>query len=221
MSELEVFWGSGSQPSWRVLLALEIKRLHYKSHLISFSAGDHKKPEFLALNPRHKVPVLRHGDFVLAESVAILAYLDRKFPEQPLFGRTAEETGLIWRSVSEFVHYLEPALQAGVVRPIFFNQLEGARDSVEAKMKEVHIELQGYEARLGAGDWLVGNALSAADIVVFPQIMGLLRAATRPAAEGLTLSILPFDQTYPRLAAWVARIEALPGYPNTYPPHWR
>ena len=61
MSELEVFWGSGSQPSWRVLLALEVKGLPYKSHLISFSAGEHKTPEFLRMNPRHRVPVFIAG----------------------------------------------------------------------------------------------------------------------------------------------------------------
>ena len=220
MSDLEVFWGSGSQPSWRVLLALEVKRLPYKSHLLSFSAGEHKTPEFLKLNPRHRVPVLRDGDYVLNESVAILTYLDRKFPEVPLFGRTAEETGLIWRTVQEFTHYLEPALVDGVVRPIFRNQVD-ARESIEAKAKEVQVELQGYEARLASQPWLVGSALSAADLVVFPQLMGLLRAATRPAAEGLKLELLPFAEKYPQLAAWVARIEALPGYENTYPPHWR
>ena len=221
MSELEVFWGSGSQPSWRVLLALEVKRQVYKSTLISFSAGEHKSPEFLRMNPRHKVPVLKHGDFVLGESIAILAYLDQKFPEPPLFGRTPEATGLIWRCVSECVSYLEPALVDGVVRPIFFNKVEAMKDSIEAKAKEVHAELQGYEARLAGGQWLVGSALSAADIVVFPQLMGLIRAATRPAAADLTLGILPFEQTYPNLATWLTRIQALPGYENTYPPHWR
>ena len=99
MSELEVFWGSGSQPAWAVLLTLEVKRVPYTSRLLSFSAGEHKTPEFLRLNPRHKVPVLKDGEFVLNESQAIMAYLDRKFPEPPLFGRDAAETGLIWRAI--------------------------------------------------------------------------------------------------------------------------
>jgi glutathione S-transferase len=221
MSELEVFWGSGSQPSWRVLLTLEVKRQAYKSTLISFSAGEHKTPEFLRMNPRHRVPVLKHGDFVLNESLAILTYLDRKFPEPPLFGRNPEEAGLISRSISEFSNYLEPALVDGVVRPIFFNKVEALKDSIEAKAKDVHVELQGHEASLAGRQWLVGDAMSAADIVIFPQFMGLLRAATRPAAAGLELGFLPFEQTYPNLAAWMARIQALPGYENTYPPHWR
>jgi glutathione S-transferase len=32
--------------------------------------------------------------------------------------------------------------------------------------------------------------------------------------------MLPLDKTYPQIAAWVARVEALPGYDKTYPPHW-
>jgi glutathione S-transferase len=221
MSDIEVFWGSGSQPSWRVLLALEVKGLKYLSHLISFTAGDHKKPEFLRLNPRHRVPVLKDGDFILYESLAILAYLDRKFPDKPLFGKTPEETGLVWREISEFQSDVEPALVDGVVRPIFFNRVEESRGKIEESLVKVHEELSRYEATLSKRHWLVGDALSAADIAIFPQLMALLRAATRPAAVGLKLNLLPFEETYPGLAAWMARIEAVPGYANTYPPHWR
>ena len=49
---LEIYWGSGSGPSWRVLLALAIKNLPYESHLLSFSKGEHKTPEMLAWNAR-------------------------------------------------------------------------------------------------------------------------------------------------------------------------
>src|SRR4051794_24977520 len=110
MSELEFFWGSGSQPAWAAMLTLEVKRAPYTSRLLSFSAGEHKSPEFLRLNPRHKVPVLRDGEIVLNESIAIMAYLDRKFPEPTLFGRDAAETGYVWRAISEFLSYLMPPL---------------------------------------------------------------------------------------------------------------
>jgi hypothetical protein len=40
-------------------------------------------------------------------------------------------------------------------------------------------------------------------------------------ARPLELGFLPLETTYPALAAWVKRIEALPGYERTYPPHWR
>ncbi len=221
MSELEVFWGSGSQPAWSVLLTLEVKRVPYTSRLLSFSAGEHKTPEFLRLNPRHKVPVIRDGEFVLNESLAIVAYLERKFPEPPLFGRNAEETGLVWRAISEFQSYVQPPLLEHVVRPIYGGKVEENRARIEEQISGVHAELEKYELSLTTRPWLVGNAISAADLMIFPFFMSLMRAATRPAAEGLKLGMLPLTRVYPHLAAWVTRIEALPGYDKTYPPHWR
>jgi glutathione S-transferase len=105
---LEVIWGSGSPYAWRVLLTLEVKGLSYESRLIQFSRGDHRSPEHLALSPRGKVPVLRDGDYVLSESLAIMAYLDRKHSEPPIFGGSAEETGLIWKAIFEFESYVFP-----------------------------------------------------------------------------------------------------------------
>ena len=221
MSELEFFWGSGSQPSWSVMLALELKRVPYASRLLSFSAGEHKTPDFLRMNPRHKVPVIREGDFVLNESTAILVYLDRKYPEPPLFGRTAEETGLVWRAISEFQSYVQPPLLEHLVRPIYGGKVAENRARIEEQIGGIHADLQKYEATLSTRAWLVGNALSAADLLIFPYFMSVLRAATRPAAEGLKLGLLPIEKVYPHLSAWVTRIEALPGYDKTFPPHWR
>ena len=98
---IEVFWGSGSPYAWRVLLALEHKRLPYVSHLLQFSKQEHKSPQMLALNPRGRVPVLKDGDYVCFESLAILYYLDLKSPQPPIFGRTPEEAGTIMRVICE------------------------------------------------------------------------------------------------------------------------
>ena len=80
---IEVYWVSGSPFSWRVMLALEFKGLPYQAHLLEMSKRQHKTPEFLAINPRGEVPALRDGEVVVAESIAILAYLDRMYPEPP------------------------------------------------------------------------------------------------------------------------------------------
>ena len=85
---LEIWWGSGSPYSWRALLALEYKQLPYMSHLVQFAKQEHKAPALLKMNPRGRVPVLKDGDYVCFESLAILHYLDRKYPQPPLFGRT-------------------------------------------------------------------------------------------------------------------------------------
>jgi len=85
---LEIFWGSGSPFSWRVLLAAEVKGLEYTSRLLDFSKGDLGTPEFLQMNPRARVPVIRDDGFVLFESLPILEYLEHKSPAVPLFGKT-------------------------------------------------------------------------------------------------------------------------------------
>jgi glutathione S-transferase len=217
---LELYWGSGSPFAWRVMLTLEVKRLTYQSRLLEFSKGDHKAPAFLKLNPRGKVPVLKDDDFVLNESLAIMAYLDKKHPEPPLFGTLPQETGLIWRAVMETEAYL---LSAGdkVIRPVFFGKGLDETDKIQEAAHIVRQELKRIDGELSGSTWLVGKQISAADIALFPLIQTILRAAGKDAAKPLKLELLPLADTFPNLSTWVTRIEALPGYERTYPPHWR
>jgi glutathione S-transferase len=215
---LQIFWGSGSPYAWRVLLAAELKRIPYESKLLEFSKGDLKTPEFLALNPRGKVPVIRDGDFVLAESMAILAYLDRKVPEPPLFGRNAEEAGRIAHATSEFESYVRESL-VQLIRWVFSDKPRTQEiDDLRAKAAT---DLAGLDARLARGPWLVGDAISAADLAWFPWMRTIIRAGARAEARTRELGLLTFTTDYPNIAAWIARIEALPGYDRTFPPHWR
>jgi glutathione S-transferase len=202
------------------MLTLEVKGLAYESKLLEFSKGEHKTPNYLELNPRGKVPTLKDGSFVVYESLAIMSYLDRKYPNPPLFGKTPEETGLIWRALSECESYL---VNAGdkVVRPVFFGKGLENVDEIQQAAQTIRQELRVADKILGRSDWLVGGQISAADIGVFPLVQLLLRAASKEAAQPLNLGLLPLAQTYPNIAGWVQRIEALPNYQRTYPPHWR
>lgn len=217
---MEIYWGSGSPFAWRVLLALEVKKIPYASRLLEFSKRQHKAPEYLALNPRGKVPTIRDGEFVLWESLAILAYLDRKVPEPPLFGHTPEDTGRVWKAIFEVVNYLEPAGYQ-IAGPIFFNKAEERAEEIRAGIEPLHAELKLMEARLSRSPWLAGGEISAADIVAYPLVETVLRAAGKDAAGSFDLKLLPIGETYPAIAAWRERVQALPGYGRTHPPHWR
>ena len=217
---IELYWGSGSPFAWRVMLTLEIKRLPYESKLLEFSKQEHKTPAYLQLNPRGKVPTLKDGECVLYESIAIMAYLDRKYPPPPIFGSTAEETGLIWRSVCECESYLLSANDK-IIRPVFFGKGLDKVDEIQQAAQDIRQELKMIDKRLTNSDWLVGSEISAADISVFPVIQLLLRAASKPAAQPLNLGVMPLSKTYPNIARWIVRIEGLPNYQRTYPPHWR
>src|SRR4030095_7709536 len=160
---IDLYWGSGSPYAWRVLLAREYKRLPYTSHLLQFSKQEHKSPQMLAMNFRGRVPVLKDGDYVVFESVAILYYLDRKYPEPPLFGRTPEEAGVIMRVICEYQAYAEPHLMK-IARAFFPPAEPGGPEELAQAMQGVASEARSIEGRLAHSDWIVGETLSAADI---------------------------------------------------------
>jgi glutathione S-transferase len=217
---LELWWGSGSPYSWRALLALEYKALPYASHLVQFAKQEHKSPQLLQMNPRGRVPVLKDGDYVVFESLGILQYLDRKYPERPLFGNTAEEAGTISRVISEFQSYAEDQIMK-IIYAILFQGVEERMDEVARAMHMVAGEARTIDKRLSQSNWLVGDSFSAADIVVFPGIKMLLRALDRREAQDLRSRLLPMEANFPGIAAWMKRIEELPGYERTVPPHWK
>ena len=214
---IEVYWGSGSMPAWRVLLGFRFKGVPYEGKMVSFSARDTRKPEFLALNPRGKVPTVVEGDMVLNESLAILAWLEARFPTPPLFGQDPASTGQIWRHVMEYESHGSPTFGA-VARPILFQGVDGS--TLTEPLAAVVEELDRLHASVGgaAGHPLVGAEISAADLVWYTGLRFLDRAASRPAGQALGLS--PFGVRWPGLLIWAARIEAIPGFAETFPPHW-
>jgi glutathione S-transferase len=216
---IEIFWISGSPFAWRVQLALELKRLPYQSRLLERSKGEHKSPEFLALNPRGQVPVLRDGDVVVRESLAILAYLDKQYPEPPIFGRTGAEAAAIWQEV------LESGAAASelerFILPFYFGESVTKEAEVRAALPAVRGELDRLEQALAGKQWLAAGAVSAADIAAYPLVRSVVRAAEKPEAARFEAGVIPVAARRPAVAAWMARIEALPGYDRTFPPHWR
>jgi glutathione S-transferase len=100
MSEDLVLWGIGTPRTLRAHWTLRELGLHYTSRPILPRSGETKTPEYTALNPRQKIPLLQDGDFIIGESAAIAAYLSQKYshrgcrlhPEEP--GRYA--TWLEW-----------------------------------------------------------------------------------------------------------------------------
>lgn len=217
---LEVYWASGSPFAWRVLLTLEVKQLPYQSRLLSFANREHKSAEYLALNPRGKVPTLKDGDFVVYESLAVMAYLDKRYPDKPVFGTSPEDAGAIWRMVSENIAYVCDPIQK-VVAPLFLGGAAGKIAEIREAAAAISNELSRVEKLVATSAWLFGNSISAADLTLFPWIQSLLRAAAKEEAKTLDLGFLPFDARYPQLTSWIRRIEQIPGYERTYPPHWK
>jgi glutathione S-transferase len=209
---IDLYWGSGSAYCWRVLLALKHKGLDYRSHPLKFDQQEHQAPQMLAMNPRGRLPVLRDADYVVFESVAILYFLDRKYPEPPLFGRNAEEGGVIMRVVCEYQAYAEPSLMQLVSHFLYRRDPRpdaGVAEVMSDAMHRVAGEARTIERRLAQSDWVVGESISAADMVIYPDIRLLLRSLAMPGASELAARFLPVETNYPALGRWLERVAAI------------
>jgi glutathione S-transferase len=213
---VDFYHGHGSPYSWRVWLALELKQIPYEVKVLSFQAGDTKKPEFVALNPRHHVPTVVDGNFVVYESTVILEYLDERFDSGvKLYPGNAQDRYRVRRLVREAEEYL--GLEG--IDPIteeYFGK-EGAPPDLDrvAKAKvRLREELEYFGKEL-QGDYLAGAQPCAADVVLYPWIGYVNRITVRRPETKLT-ELVP-----PALAAWAKRVEAWPFFDKTFPPHWK
>ncbi len=209
------YYGSGSPPAWRVWLALEHKKLSYEMKLLSFSSGDLKKPEYLALNPRGKIPTIVDDGFVLYESTAIVEYLDQRYAESgdPLFPRHATAAAIARRVVQEVDNYFVPANSKLLGLTIFSPKGPGAPEEIAKVRQELISELGRFESYL-EGDFFAGT-LSAADYTLYTSLALARRVDRKMPEHGISAHIGP------KLSAWAKRIEALPYFEKTTPPHWK
>jgi len=220
MTQRELYFISGSPPCWTVMLAMEVKGLDYAPRRLDNAKREQKAPAFLKINPRGQVPVLKNGDVTVCETLALLAYLDAINPEPPFFGTSPDETARIWQIISECDGNLRDAV-GDISRPLFRGKGEEFAEQISKAAAQVRDELALLDARLSSQPWLAGEKLSAADLIVFPVVMQLCRAAARENAAPHDLGVYPLSEHFPKLDVWSKRIEALDGFDNAYPPHWK
>jgi glutathione S-transferase len=212
---ITLYYGSGSPYAWRAQLALEHKALPYELKVLSFAAGDTRKPEFLALNPRHRVPVLVEDDFVLYESSAIVEYLDEAYRGRgaPLFPGDARTRAIIRRMICEVDEDFDTALDP-LTTQAFSKKPEERDAKVIADSRKALVDELALISQSMRGDYLAGP-LSAADYALYTLLALVWRSEIK-------LPDLDADSMLtPQLARWKARIEALPYFDKTIPPHWR
>jgi len=214
----ELYWISGSPPSWRVMLGLTLKDVAFTSHRLDHGAGEHRTPAYLALNPKGQVPVLRHGPVVMRESIAILAYLDRVWPARPLFGATPAESAAIWQQVMEFEADLRPAvttLAQGYLRGVAAEGAVALASATDGFLSA----LDTFSARLRATSFLCSAKPTAADCWLYPALGWIDRALVK-ATDPVPSHLATYLADRPALDDWRTRFAALPSVAGTTPPHW-
>ena len=147
------------------LTALEEAGAEFETSVIAFLAGEHRKPDFLAVNPMGKVPALVTPDGPLIQTVAILTYLNEQFPEACLlpqrdsaFAKAADIAELV-RCSSD----LHPAVSKFVL-PHFQTTNQSAAAGIKAKAQEVlRAQLEPIEQRLHGQSWMLSEGWSIID----------------------------------------------------------
>ncbi|NOX82233.1 MAG: glutathione S-transferase family protein [Alphaproteobacteria bacterium] len=214
---------SGAPRGWRVLLGLAFKGLRWDVNYLQASRQDHKSPEFLKLNPRGTVPVLEANGVVISDSIGCLAWLDRAYREQPLFGETPDEAARIWQLTMQACDYLRDANHELLSRVFSENPPSpGAADydALKNGADAMHAECAWLENQLANGSFLAGARPGAADAVAYPEICLVERGVETKPEIMASLGFEEPSSRYPRLEAWKAAVSALPGVNNTLPPHW-
>ncbi len=92
-------YGFGPTRSLRALWGLRELGVEFEFVPVNLLAGENRRPEFLALNPAGKLPVLVDGDSVITESAAIVLYLAEKYPDKGLLPTDLRERAQVYRWV--------------------------------------------------------------------------------------------------------------------------
>ncbi|MEI6445957.1 MAG: glutathione S-transferase family protein [Nostocales cyanobacterium ELA583] len=162
--------------------------------------GEQSKPEFLAINPFKHIPVLVDDGFNVVESLAILDYLEAKYPTPAMLPTDAKDLGIV--KMVEMVSANELFPTVSQLMPVIFNlptQNEAAIEQAKIKISTV---LQFFEGMLDQRPYFGSNHLTLADIVAGTIVPMLLLA-------GISLD------EYPKVKAWCDRLIARPSWTTT------
>ena len=180
---------------YKVRLLFSLLGVDYRREPIDLLEGEHKTPEFLALNPFGQLPVLTDGSLVLRDSQAILVWGARKFGGDDWMPGDPDREAIVngWLSAAAYEIRLGPydarlaklfpwlCVNAGTVR------------------ERSDIALTLFDHRLSERDWIALDRPTVADVAAFPAIS--------QCGDG-DISL----EGYGAVQAWLARMHALPGF---------
>jgi glutathione S-transferase len=189
-----------SPNSSRVWITLLEKNLEFELIEIKLN-GEQFQSDFIAINPFHHIPALVDDGFNIIESLAIMDYLEAKYPTPAMLPKDAKDLAVVRMvqliSVNELLPAMNPML------PVFLG-LPGDGEKIEQAKEKIVIVLQYFEKLLDARPFFASESLNLADITAGTIIQFLPQF-------GLPLS------NYPKLSAWCDRLLTRPSWQATNP----
>lgn len=173
---------------------LEEAEATYRIAPIDFEKGEHKTPEFLAINPMGKLPTIVHGEVVVTEGAAICAYLADAYPENELCPCDGDP--------ARGAYYRWLFFGAGCVEPAFIDVLQKRPAAPSSALGYGSLDdvLNALRGALKASPYLTGESFSAADVYVGSQL------------EWGAMVGVPGIKGDPVFDPYIARITARPAY---------
>jgi glutathione S-transferase len=181
--------------SYKVRLLLAFLGVQYEGQIVDLMKGEHKAPEFLALNPFGQVPLLQDGKLLLRDSHAIIVWLARKHGGEQWMPRDADQEAVVnaWLAAAAFELRLGPYdARLAKLFPVLCVNYHTVRE------KTAHA-LHLFEDRLKGREWLALDHPTVADVAAYPAIAH--------SSDG-DISL----DGYNAIQAWLTRVEKLPGF---------
>ncbi|WP_066587342.1 maleylacetoacetate isomerase [Sphingomonas pruni] len=198
---LHDYWRSSA--SYRVRIALAMKQVDYERHDVNLLKREQVAPDNLAVNPQGLVPTLEIDGHVLAQSLAIIDYLDARFPDPRLIPADAFARAMALQRALVIAADIHPIDNLRVLRRLSEMGVDqSARDDWYR-----HWIVEGFtalEAMAGSGAFLGGAAPDLSDVCLVPQMYNARRLQT------------PLE-AFPRLVDIDARLTAIDAIAAAHP----
>lgn len=166
--KLYAYWGSTC--CWRVIIALNLKGLQYEYKPVNLHKGEQFSEEFINVNPIGYVPALVHGGITVSDSLAILLYLEEKYPQHPLLPQDLHKKAINLQAASIVCSSIQPLQNHYVLDYIEENV------SPDEKVPWVQYHIQKGFAALEkllmncSGKYATGDEVYLADLFLAPQL---------------------------------------------------
>ncbi len=172
------YWRSTA--AYRVRIALGLKGLEWDQTVIDLRIGQQSHPDFLRLNPQGMVPFLVDGEHGLAQSLAIIEYLDEVYPEPSLIPGNAAQRAHV-RALAQVVACdIHPINNLRVLQ--YLRKELGLDEDAVNQWAQRWIEagFRSLEQALqkSSGPYLAGESVTLADICLVPQLYNARRVNT-------------------------------------------